>query len=122
MFIGDEYSSKAHADFMSKYVSRHYEKPEWASFIYLVGILRVTREHFQEIIDLEDEVINPECLQRAWVTPLARRTLMLAFNLYSNWIPDEYLEDCTPSALFDNEKIRRFLLKGVDMRYKKREN
>ncbi len=55
--------------------------------------------------------------EKAWVTPLARRTFMLAFNLYANWMPTEYPEDCSPGALFDQEKIRKFLLRGVELRY-----
>lgn len=116
--IGDTYSGIPHAEFVQRYGTWHDMKPERVSFLYLLGILRVTREHFGEIFDVETETIHPECLKRSWVTPLARRTIMLAFNLYTNWMPSEYPEDCSPSALFDNDKIRKFLLIGIEMRYK----
>ncbi len=71
-----------------------------------------------EIFTVETETIHPECLKAPWVTPLARRTIMLAFNLYENWMPEEYPEDCSPGALFDEGKIRKFLIRGVELRYK----
>ncbi len=44
---------------------------------------------------------------------------MLASNLYENWMPEEYPEDCSPGALFDEEKIRKFLIRGLELRYEK---
>ncbi len=106
-------------EFVQRYGVWHNSEPKRVSFVYLLGILRVTREHIREIFNFETDTIHPECLTRAWVTPLARRTIMLAYNLYDNWMPTEYPEDCTPSALFDNDKIREFLLIGVEIRYTK---
>ena len=113
-----KYSSQRHMEFIQRFGTWHSMKPERVSFLYLLWILRVTREHFREIFDLQTGEIYPECLKRPWITPLARRTIMLAFNLYENWMPSEYPEDCSPSALFDNDKIREFLLTGVELRYK----
>ena len=112
-----KYSSVAHTEFCYRH-GHGFQKPKLAALIYLLGVLRVTREHFPEIFDMENEALKPECLKKAWVTPLARRTIMLAFNLYCDWMPDEYPEDCSPSALFDNDKIREFMLQGVMIRYK----
>ncbi len=118
MFVAEDYSSPSHFDFVSQHGSWHYGKPRRLSLLYLLGILRVTRERFPEIFTIETDTIHPECLQKAWVTPLARRTIMLAFNLYANWMPSEYQEDCSPGALFDEEKIRKFLIRGIELRYK----
>lgn len=114
------FSSQAHQSFIFDHGVWHKMIPERASLIYLLGILRVTREHIREIIDFENDEIQPECLSQPWVTPLARRTIMLAFNLYTNWTPDEYPEDCSPSALFDNDKIREFMLEGLQIRYREK--
>ncbi len=114
-----EYSGLPHSDFVYHYGSWHCGMPERRSLLYLLGILRVTREHFPEIFTIETGTIHPECLKAPWVTPLARRTIMLAFNLYENWMPEEYPEDCSPGALFDEEKIRKFLIRGLELRYEK---
>lgn len=116
----NKYSSEGHSSFVMSYGYWHKTEPKRIALVYLLGILRVTREHIREIFDFEADEIKPICLSSAWITPLARRTIMLAFNLYANWIPEEYPEDCTPSALFDNEKIRRFLIEGVNLCYKKK--
>lgn len=117
-----KFSSQAHQDFTLGNGVWHKTIPQRASLIYLLGILRVTREHIREIIDFENDEIHPECLSQPWVTPLARRTIMLAFNLYTNWIPEEFPEDCSPSALFDNDKIRKFMLEDLQIRYRKNTN
>ena len=111
-------SSQAHQEFIWKYGHWHNSEPPKVALVYLLGILRVTREHIREIFDFETDEIHPECLSRPWVTPLARRTIMLAFNLYNDWMPTEYPEDCSPAALFDNDKIREFMLEGLQIRYR----
>ena len=116
----NKYSSEAHANFVMDYGYWHKADPKRVAFVYLLGILKVTREHIRYIFNFETEEINPECLSYAWITPLARRTIMLAYNLYTNWIPEEYPEDCSPSAIFDNDKIREFLIEGVRLRYKEK--
>ena len=75
------WSSQAHAEFIGNYGFWHKGNQKKVAFIYLLGILRVTREHIREIYDFETDEIHPECLTRPWVTPLARRTIMLAYNL-----------------------------------------
>lgn len=117
--FAEKYSGQPHMEFVYRYGSWFYGHPERQSFIYLLGILRVTREHIREIFSQDTGEIHPECLGRPWVTALARRTIMLAFNLYNNWMPKEYPEDCSPGALFDNDKIRKFLIIGIELRYKK---
>ena len=112
-----KYSSVAHIEFCYQH-GVGYRKQQLAALIYLLGVLRVTREHIVDIFDMDNEVIKPECLKKAWVTLMARRTIMLAYNLYCDWMPDEYPEDCSPSALFDNDKIREFMLQSVMIRYK----
>lgn len=118
----NKYSSMGHQEFIGYYGYWHKAEPKRLALVYLLGLLKVTREHIRDIFDFENDEIKPACLSYAWVTPLARRTIMLAFNLYTNWMPEEYPEDCTPSALFDNEKLRRFLIEGVNIRYKKKLN
>ena len=113
-----KYSGLPHREFIEKLGTWHDMRPERVSFLYLLGILRVTREHIREIYDFQTNEIHPECLGYAWVTPLARRTIMLAYNLLTCWMPTEYPEDCSPAALFDNEKIREFMLIGVELRYR----
>ena len=115
--MGNDYSGLPHAEFVQEYGFWHDMKPERVSFLYLLGILRVTREHFREIFDVENEQIHPECLGKPWITPLARRTIMLAFNLYCNWMPTEYPEDCSPSALFDNPQIHKYMVIGLQKFY-----
>ena len=116
--IADDYSGLPHAEFVQAYGTWHYGKPERLSFVYLLGILRVTREHIREIIDFDTDQIKPECLNMAWQTALSRRTIMLVYNLYCYWMPSEYPEDCSPSALFDDDKIRKFMLHGIEIRYR----
>ncbi len=111
------WSSQAHAEFIGNYGFWHKGNQKKVAFIYLLGILRVTREHIREIYDFETDEIHPECLTRPWVTPLARRTIMLAYNLYTNWIPPEYPEDCSPSALFDNPQVHKYMVIGLQKFY-----
>ena len=118
---GNKHSSEAHFMFCSHLSSWWYGHPDRESFVYLLGILKNTRAHIKDIFDFETDTIHPECLREPWVDALARRTMLLAFNLYKNWMPTDYPEDCSPGSLFDNDKLRQYLLIGLQMRYEKKD-
>ncbi len=123
---GIRYKGLSHSDFIYRYRDWHhgyeycehgYVNPERLSLIYLLGILEETREHIEEIITIKTGAIHPKCLKLPWVTPLARRTIILAFNLYDNWVIKGAAKDCSPSSIFDEKEIQSFLLEGVRLRY-----
>lgn len=61
-----------------------------ASLIYILGISENTRDHFDTIFDIKKGLIKPDCLDKAWQTGSTLRTIRLAFNLYTNGIPEDY--------------------------------
>ena len=52
------WSSQAHAEFIGNYGFWHKGSQKKVAFIYLLGILRVTREHIREIYDFETDEIQ----------------------------------------------------------------
>lgn len=47
MVTFNKYSSEAHANFVMDYGYWHKADPKRAAFVYLLGILKVTREHIR---------------------------------------------------------------------------
>ena len=115
--VGVKYASEAHSSFVFAMGVWHHSKRERVAFIYLVGLLKVTRAHWKEIFDHENDQLKPECLKCSWITPLARKALLLAFNLFCNWMPEDYPEDCSPASLFEDKTIGVYLLEAVRIRY-----
>ena len=61
-----------------------------------MGITNDTRVNANRIYDFKADYIKTECLHDGWQTSGSRRTLLLAFNLYT---------DGTPTVDSDNEEI-----------------
>ena len=75
------------------------------SLAYLITLDEVCRLHIDDIYDFKEGCIKPECLGSEWQTGTSIKTLLLAFNLFSNgtsWCP-EYLNCyCTPDHIFNS--------------------
>ena len=97
------------------------------SLIYLLGISRITREHFGQIFNVKSGYIKVECLCQGWVNRCSEKIIRLAFNLYTGWTPtisdchneQERLEECSPYTV--NEifccDYARYLWQGIKLRY-----
>lgn len=91
------------------------------SLAYLITLDNVCRNHIDSIYDFEDDCIIPECLSEGWQTGTSRRTLLLAFNLFTGntlWLPDDDIRDCTPSDLFSySGSYLPYYLIAVELRF-----
>lgn len=73
------------------------------SVAYLIALDDVCRDHVEEIYDFEEQCINPKCLEKAWQTGTSRKTIRLAFNLYTDstcWCNDDEVSACSVSDIF----------------------
>ena len=55
---------------------------------YLLSLDDVCREHIANIFDLQEDVIIPEALERAWQTGTSMKTTRLLFNLWNGYYTD----------------------------------
>ena len=58
------------------------------SLAYLIALDSVCREHISEIFNVDEDGIEPSCINRAWQTSTSRRTTRLAFNLWNGTTAD----------------------------------
>ena len=73
---------------------------------YLLSLDNVCRDHIADIFDLQEDVIKPEALCKAWQTSTSRKSCRLLFNLWNGYNSEgEPLEEETPSGYYTPEHI-----------------
>lgn len=73
------------------------------SFVYLITLDRVCREHIRDLYNFKEHCIDPTALNQPWQTDTSIRTTRLAFNLYTGhtlWCSDEDVFFCSPADIF----------------------
>lgn len=79
-----------HKSFYFKNMIRLPKDSYYKSLIYTLGINEVCRYHFDEIFDMENRCINPNCLEgNPWMTGSSRRNITIAFDLFNGFKPEE---------------------------------
>ncbi len=58
------------------------------ALLYILGISGDTRSHFSQIYDIKSGRIKTGCLKQGWQTSGSARAVRLAFNLYTDGMPD----------------------------------
>lgn len=74
----------------------------YKSLAYLLTFDDICYNHINEIFDFKRGCIIPDCLVKPWVTGTSKRTLILAFNLFTSgtgFLQDNSFE-CTPDNIF----------------------
>lgn len=77
------------------------------ALIYTLAICPVTREHFNDIFDLEEGLINRNSLQAAYQTSTSAKVTRMAFSLWNSncWDSDEDLEQGILSPYYNTSDI-----------------
>lgn len=86
------------------------------AFLYLLGLLPETREHWSECYDLEDgkfKDIKKECFYSAWKTKKTTPVLVLAFELFGIAPTKTY----PIFRIFENQTLYPFLIQALDIRF-----
>lgn len=104
------FESKEHEKFYyEKLAQARYQDCYHMSLIYILGISRDTREHFNQIYDIETGCVKTECLHQGWQTSGSVKVVRLAFNLYTGTTPslddyerkDQQIEECMEYSVGD---------------------
>ena len=104
------FSSREHERFYyAKMMKVRYQDCYHRALIYILGISRDTREHFDQIYDIKTGYIKPKCLLEGWQTSGSVRVVRLAFNLYTNSTPsvdnyrrkDDQIDECRKYSASD---------------------
>lgn len=89
IFKDDDYDY-GHKSFYFKNMIRLPKDSYYKSLIYTLGLNEVCRFHFDEIFDMENRCIEPNCLEgNPWMTGSSRRNIILAFDLFNGFKPEE---------------------------------
>lgn len=94
------------------------------SLIYTLGICPSTREHFEEIFDIEKGKINIEAINTAWQTGTSEKVTRMAFSLWNKCMYDSEkdVENNQMSASYNPSEIfactyAPYFYEGVKLRY-----
>ncbi|MDE5584502.1 MAG: hypothetical protein K2J08_12460 [Ruminococcus sp.] len=85
-------------------LDEHFD-PWRLSLAYLITLDDVCCRHVHDIYDFSECVIKSECLSSEWQTSTSKKTIMLAFNLFSgglSWCPEDLQYYCTPDYIFNS--------------------
>ena len=78
------FADREHEEFYyEKLAQARYQDCYHQALIYVLGISRDTREHFDQIYNIKTGNIRPRCLKEGWQTSGSVRMVRLAFNLYT---------------------------------------
>lgn len=86
------------------------------ALVYLLGLTPDTRNHFHELFDLTEDMIEPDGLAAAWQTSGTLRICRLAFNLWNEYVDEDRPELFSPSDLFCCE-FAPFFIYALQLRY-----
>lgn len=77
------------------------------ALIYTLGICETTREHFNDIFDMKEGLINRNSLQSAYQTSTSMKVTRMAFSLWNNncYDSDEDLENGIVSTHYNPSDI-----------------
>ena len=77
------------------------------ALIYILGICETTREHFDDIINLKEGLINRNSLQAPYQTGTSAKVTRMAFNLWNscNYDSDEDLKNGQVSTYYNPTEI-----------------
>ena len=83
------FANEEHEKFyFEKLKQARYQDCYRKALIYILGISEDTRNHFSQIYDIKSGYIQPECLHQGWRTSGSVRAVRLAFNLYTDGMPN----------------------------------
>lgn len=87
--------------------------------VYLLTMDNVTRKHIKQIYNFDEKCINPDCLSAEWITSSSKRTISLAFQMYTdNTLFTDNPNDCTISNIFNySAEYNAYYINAIQIRY-----
>lgn len=88
------------------------------ALIYALGITEDTRRHIAEIYDVKEDRICSGSVHSDWVTGTDARIMRLAFNLFTDNVPEKGKErKYTVGEIFGYSNLLRYFLQAIIIRY-----
>ena len=123
VFAGREHE----AFYYEKLAQARYQDCYHQALIYILGISRDTREHFDQIYNIKTGGIRPKCLNEGWQTSGSVKVVRLAFNLYTDVTPsvdnykrkDDQISECRAYSVSDLfcSSYAIYFWQGIQLRY-----
>ncbi len=118
--IGTKFASNEHRLFYSEQIEKVTVKDSWhKALIYALGITDDCRRHFHEIYDIKGDRIISDSLHAAWVTGTDVRIMRLAFNLFTDNVPEDGKDELyTVTRIFDGyDGLMQYYLQAIAIRF-----
>lgn len=86
------FKNESHRKFYEEWLPKcRYQDVYHKALVYCLGINEDTRNHINEIYDFKNGCVQTECLQQGWNTSGSVKVIRMAFNLYCNGRPKNYI-------------------------------
>lgn len=113
---GLSFKNSDHLEFYFDNMIRLPKDSYYKSLIYTLGINEVCRFHFDEIFDMENRCINPNCLEgNPWMTGSSRRNITIAFDLFNGFKPEE--RESLTYLLGYNGEDTKYYIEALKLRF-----
>ncbi len=108
------FASVEHKQFYNEKLNKsRSEDPFHRALFYTLGILEDTRNHFDEIYDMQADEIKPASIHKGWVTGTDGRAMRLAFNLFTCNIPEESEEELYSVSEIFSYNLQKYFLQAI---------
>ena len=93
------FKTSAHKQFYNEMLSKcTYKDCYHCALMYALGINEDARRHIDEIYDFNTRYIKPDVLKKSWITGSSARAIRLAFNLFTDNIPEDKHKEYSTTA------------------------
>lgn len=111
------FAGEGHKNFFCEKWPKCKRKDRWhRALIYALGLTENIRNHFKEVYDIEDDIINRDSLKAGWVTGMDARVIRLAFTLFTDYVPEDETKEYMPWNIFDYGLVP-FLIQALALRF-----
>lgn len=112
------FKSLEHELFYNEMLSKcAYEACYHRALIYTLGINEDTRSHINEIYDFSTRCIKLNSLKAGWVTSSDLRVLRLAFNLFTDCVPESTHKERYAVGEVFNYGDAEYFFQAIKLRY-----
>lgn len=112
------FAGSAHREFVEKNIAKCKQKDCWhRALIYTLGLTEDIRNHITEVYDFEKDRIISDSLHKGWVTGTDGRVMRLAFNLFTDDIPEDGNEKRYAVSEIFGYIATRYLCQAIMLRF-----
>lgn len=112
------FKSSEHEQFYNEMLAKcTYQDCYHRALMYTLGINEDTRRHINEIYDFGDRCVNRNSLKAYWITSSDLRAMRLAFNLFTDNVPENTHKERYAVGEIFNHSDGEYFFQAIKLRF-----